>query len=204
MCVYCKVYLRYALYTIKMSLNTKEKETSLTPWLRITLWPCIYLEINLISRILDHSFQSQTVPQSKESDQILHWCLSGNFLNLWKGNLWLVAFMAGPAGRVNEPWICLRQDHSRQSSQVSIPKVSASAAFGEGRSRGEAQRTRSELSAIDNVPLGTTSIAGPEQGVRGIYAHTKSHSSFVVSHPWPCCRGSIFGQEEQKCTSWAS
>lgn len=54
---------------MKMSLNTKEKETSLTPCLRITLWPCMYLEINLISRIPDHFIpKSQTVAHSKESD----------------------------------------------------------------------------------------------------------------------------------------
>lgn len=39
MCVYCRAYLSYALDTMKMSLKTKEKETSLTPCLRTTLWP---------------------------------------------------------------------------------------------------------------------------------------------------------------------
>lgn len=39
MCVYCSAYLSYALDTMKMSLKTREKETSLTPCLRTTLWP---------------------------------------------------------------------------------------------------------------------------------------------------------------------
>ena len=55
--------------------------------------------------------------------------------------------------------------------------------LGDGRSRGAAQRMRSELSAIDNVLLGTTGSAGPRQGARGIHAHIRSHLSFMVSHP---------------------
>lgn len=138
MCVYCRAYLSYALDTMKMSLKTKEKETTLTPCLRTTLWPRELIEF---PEYLITSFQGvkqllkmRTGTKSYADKEFFYY-----YYYSWKGSLWLIA------GPVNEPWVCFGQDHSRQS-QGNIPKASAPVLCGWGKIMWKSPEIRPELS----------------------------------------------------------
>lgn len=171
---------------MKMSLNTKEKEASLTPCLRITLWPCLHLEISSSSRIPDHLIpKNQTVAQSKERNKTSHLCLGGNISDLWKGYLWFIAFTAGPAGRIEKPWICFRQHHLGWYSSE-YTKGSSFSSFWV-RANHVQKPKRQDQSSLLLTMYSWVPVAVRDPG------RVYQVSLILYGFPPLCCRGSVFG-----------
>lgn len=148
MCVYCRAYLSYALDTMKMSLKTREKETSLTPCLKTTLWPRELIEfpeylITSCQTIKESLRTSRGIKSYADIEMGIFLFMEMIFVD----HCWASKWATGALG----------QEHSRQS-QGNIPKASAPLFVYEGRSHGRAQRSdQSSLVSLLFLNKSTTS-----------------------------------------------